>query len=140
MHQTKANWISKALKRDQKKSFCHKRNARRGRVRSRSEFHVGYYLIIQSMAVKSGLYFHYGRIGCRYFKRGVQNQKDFCLRIIIPKKINDAGTGGPGGPLPSPQYLADHLTLFQPGRADYPHLLPLAPPMFFTFWHHCIRY
>ena len=34
--------------------------------------------------------------------------------------------GGPGGP---PQYLADQLTLFQPGRADYPHLLLLAPPM-----------
>ena len=45
--------------------------------------------------------------------------------------------GGPGGPLASPpQYLADHLTLFQPG-ADYPHLLVLAPPMFFTFRHHC---
>ena len=37
--------------------------------------------------------------------------------------------GGPGGPWP-PQYLADQLTLFQPGRADYPHLLQLAPPMF----------
>jgi hypothetical protein len=33
--------------------------------------------------------------------------------------------------------LADQLTLFQPGRADYPHLLLLAPPMFFTFRHHC---
>ena len=43
--------------------------------------------------------------------------------------------GGPGGPL-APQYLADQLTLFQPGRADYPHLLLLAPPMFFTFRHH----
>ena len=29
--------------------------------------------------------------------------------------------GGPGGPL-APQYLADQLTPFQPGRADYPHL------------------
>ena len=27
----------------------------------------------------------------------------------------------PGGPL-APQYLADQLTLFEPGRADYPHL------------------
>ena len=57
--------------------------------------------------------------------------------------LSDAGTGGgqggrgAGGPLPPPQYLADQLTLFQPGRADYPHLLLLAPPMFFTFRHHC---
>ena len=29
---------------------------------------------------------------------------------------------GPGGHWP-PQYLADQLTLIQPGRADYPHLL-----------------
>ena len=43
---------------------------------------------------------------------------------------------GPGGPL-APQYLSDQLTLFEPGRANYPHLLLLAPPMFFTFRHHC---
>ena len=43
---------------------------------------------------------------------------------------------GAGGPL-APQYLADQLTQFQPGRADYPHLSLLAPPMFFTFRHHC---
>ena len=54
---------------------------------------------------------------------------------------SDAGTGGakeatgPSDPLPP--YLTDQLTLFQPGRADYPHLLLLAPPMFFTFRHHC---
>ena len=36
---------------------------------------------------------------------------------------------GPGGPL-APQYLAYQLTLFQLGRADYPHLLPLAPQRF----------
>ena len=41
----------------------------------------------------------------------------------------------PGGKQGAPQYLADQLTLFQPGRADYPHLLLLAPPMFFTFRH-----
>ena len=35
-----------------------------------------------------------------------------------------------------PPYLADQLTLFQPGRAYYPHLLILATPMFFTFRHH----
>ena len=43
--------------------------------------------------------------------------------------------GGQGGHWP-PQYLADQLALFQPGRADYPHLSLLAPPMFFTFRHH----
>ena len=42
---------------------------------------------------------------------------------------------GPGGLL-APQYLADQLTLFQTGRADYSHLILLAPPMFFTFRHH----
>ena len=48
--------------------------------------------------------------------------------------------GGPGEALASLQYLADQLTLLQPGRADYPHLLPLAPPMFFTFRHHWCSY
>ena len=47
---------------------------------------------------------------------------------------SDAGTGGGG------KYLADQLTLFQPGRRDYPHLLLLAPPIFFTFRHHCYYY
>ena len=32
---------------------------------------------------------------------------------------------------------ANKLTLCHSGRADYPHLLLLAPPMFFTFRHHC---
>ena len=27
----------------------------------------------------------YGSMGCRVFKRGVQNWKDFCLKINIPK-------------------------------------------------------
>ena len=40
--------------------------------------------------------------------------------------ISDAGTGG-GGPL-APQYFADQLTLFKPGRAHYPHLLLLSLP------------
>ena len=51
---------------------------------------------------------------------------------------SDAGTGGPGGHW-SPQFLADQLTLLQPGRrADHPHLLLLPPPLhiFFTFRHH----
>ena len=30
-------------------------------------------------------YAPYGNTGCGVFKRGIQNQKDFCLRINIPK-------------------------------------------------------
>ena len=37
--------------------------------------------------------------------------------------------GGQGGHWP-PQYFADQLTLFEPGRAEYPHLLLLAPQCF----------
>ena len=32
----------------------------------------------------------------------------------------------PGGPLAPPQYFADQLTLLEPGRADFPHLLLLS--------------
>ena len=35
--------------------------------------------------------------------------------------------GARGATGPPPQYLADQLTLFEPGRADYPHLLLLPP-------------
>ena len=31
---------------------------------------------------------------------------------------------------------ADQLTLFKPGWANYPHILLLEPPKFFTFRHH----
>ena len=49
-----------------------------------------------------------------------------------------AGTGGARGVTgPPPQYLADQLTLFQPWGADSAHPLLVAPPMFFTFRHHC---
>ena len=41
-----------------------------------------------------------------------------------------------GGHWP-PQYLADQLTLFQPGVGRLCPPLPLAPPKFFTFRHHC---
>ena len=51
--------------------------------------------------------------------------------------ISDAGTRGARGATAPPQYLADQWTLLQPGRADYPHLLLLEPPKFFTFRHHC---
>ena len=44
--------------------------------------------------------------------------------------------GGQGGHWP-PQYLADQLTLFQPGVGRLCPPLPLAPPKFFTFRHHC---
>ena len=37
------------------------------------------------------------------------------------------------------QYLADQLTLLQPGRADYPDLITTGTPNFFTFRHHCCR-
>ena len=48
-------------------------------------------------------------------------------------KLSYAGTGRARGA------TAPHLhprTLFEPGRADYPHLLLLAPPKFFSFRHH----
>ena len=48
-------------------------------------------------------------------------------RNFYLQEINDAGTGG---------HWPDHLTLFQPGREDYPHLILLAPLKFFTFRHH----
>ena len=57
--------------------------------------------------------------------------------IIYIQWCRNRGGGGQGGPWP-PQYFADQLTLFEPGRADYPHLLLLAPPMFFTFRQHCL--
>ena len=38
---------------------------------------------------------------------------------------------GPGGLL-APQYFEDQLTLFEHGRADYPHLLLLPPPQCFS--------
>ena len=44
---------------------------------------------------------------------------------------SDAGTEGARRATAPPQYLADQLTLFEPGRADYTHLLLLlAPPNF----------
>ena len=47
------------------------------------------------------------------------------FQLILP--ASDTRTGGGHWP---PQYFADQLTLFEPGRADYPHLLLLAPTMF----------
>ena len=51
--------------------------------------------------------------------------------------ISDSGAGMPGGQV-SPQYLADQLTLFQPGEDRLCPPLTLAPPKFFTFRHHCV--
>ena len=53
---------------------------------------------------------------------------------LVNMLYSDAGTRGGGGSGP------DQLTLFQPGRADYPHLLLLAPPIIFTFRHHSCMY
>ena len=53
------------------------------------------------------------------------------LLLGIAYDTSDAGTGGP-------KYLAIQLTLFQPGWADYPYLLLLAPSKFFTLRHHWI--
>ena len=33
----------------------------------------------------ANMYHDYGNTGCGVFKRGIQNLKDFCLRINIPK-------------------------------------------------------
>ena len=42
---------------------------------------------------------------------------------------SDAGTqGARGGGTAPPQYMADQLTLFQSGEADYPHILLLPRP------------
>ena len=38
--------------------------------------------------------------------------------------------GGPGGPL-APQYLADQLTLFQPGEGRLSPPITIGPPNFF---------
>ena len=40
----------------------------------------------------------------------------------------------PGGP----QYLADQLTLFQPGEGRLSPPITSAPPYFFTFQHHWV--
>ena len=65
----------------------------------------------------------YARIPLK--KRATSNQKNHLVRhTVVPEP------GGPGGPL-APQYLADQLALYHSGRADYPHLLLLAPPMCF---------
>ena len=44
--------------------------------------------------------------------------------------------GGPGGPVP-PHFLADQLTLSQPGGAHYPHPALRAPPDFPTLRRPC---
>ena len=98
------------------------------------------YTIFKSM-------FHFSQSWCSRFSRISQgswqvrftdNKEDvkiyFCwIPFGICTYLSDAGTeGGPGGPLPPPQYFADQLTLFEPGRADFPHLLLLPPPQCFS--------
>ena len=36
--------------------------------------------------LQQGMHPYYGNMGCRVFKQGVQNWKDFCLKINIPKE------------------------------------------------------
>ena len=48
----------------------------------------------------------------------------------LSKVFSGAGTGGGQGGHWPPQYFADQLTLFELGRADYPHLLLMAPQCF----------
>ena len=38
---------------------------------------------------------------------------------------------------PTNIWQISYVTLSEPGRANYPHLLLLAPSMFFTFRHDC---
>ena len=40
---------------------------------------------ISKLKLQAILCLHYGNTGCGVFRRGVQNQKDFCLRINILK-------------------------------------------------------
>ena len=77
-------------------------------------------------------------------------QRKFCYKKgLCFRGFSDYCTAPPPHPVPAslrieydrclaPQYLADLLILFHPGRTEYPHLLLLAPPMFFTFRHHWI--
>ena len=67
--------------------------------------------------------------------RGNYSRKYGMSEISRGLYCSGAGTGG--ATALAPQYLSDHLTLFEPGRADYSHLLLLAPPKFFTFRQHC---
>ena len=54
------------------------------------------------------------------------------VKSVLPEL---GGGGGLAGGQLAPQYLA--INLFQLRRADYILLLLLAPPMYFTFRHHC---
>ena len=59
--------------------------------------------------------------------------------IILHTYAGLSQAGGPGGPVP-PQFLADQLTLSQPGGAHYPHLVLCALPDFQTLRRPCIRH
>ena len=67
--------------------------------------------------------------------RDINKMDDIPSFLIHYQTLSVPEPGGQGDHWP-PQYLADQLTLFKPGRADYPHPLLLAPPIFFTFRHH----
>ena len=48
------------------------------------------------------------------------------------------GWGGGRGATAPPQYLVDHLTLFQPGEGRLSPPITTGPPNVFTFRHHCV--
>ena len=54
------------------------------------------------------------------------------------KHFNLSSLGVPGVPWHT-QILADQLTLFQPGEADYAHQIIMAPPDFQTFLRPCCK-
>ena len=57
-----------------------------------------------------------------------------CEQDVIISVMPELGGQG----VPPPPIFGRSVNPIQPGRADYPHLLQLAPPKFFTFRHDCI--
>ena len=57
------------------------------------------------------------------------NQTPKCFTTVFGLQARRKWGGGRGGPVP-PHFLADQLTLSQPGGAHYPHPVLRAPPDF----------
>ena len=55
-----------------------------------------------------------------------------------PPQRRTLGSGGGGAIAPPPQILADHLTLFQPGEADFTNHITTSPSRFQTFLQPCL--
>ena len=49
------------------------------------QIHTNILFTSQNMVHLVFMYLKYGSTGCGVFKRGIQNQKDFCIKINIPK-------------------------------------------------------